>query len=244
MNMAGIGDLFKGINFDAVSKELGIKNSKSSGSKRSGSSRGKTINHDPALLKEYKTLAMRADKRLQRLEKYAKRPGMGSLLKGAYARAVRDIQAYGGNKRFLTKPPADEVALKAKINDMRTFLRADTSTLKPGIDTRGFSVASYEKAASTFNSRYGTDLTWQEMGNFYQSKKAQRIANRIKASKTVARALGEFKRMNQKNPKLTGAQLKRDIKANPNIKLSDDAAVNEVMKRMINMGISPRTLFK
>lgn len=199
-----------------------------------------------SLQDQYKVLAMRADKRLQRLESYAKREGMGELLKGAYARAMRDIEAWSGegHKRFLTKAPADEMALKAKINDIKTFLRGDTSTLKPGLDTRGFAVSKYQKQADTFNKRYGGGFTWQELSSYYGSKKAQRIANRIKASKTVARALGEFKKIHEKNPKLTGAQLKRDIKGNPNIKLSDDAVVNEVMKRMINMGISPRTLFK
>ena len=198
------------------------------------------------LQEQYKVLSMRADKRLQRLEKYAERPGMGELLKGAYARAMRDIKTWSGegHKRFGTKPPMDEMALKAKINDIKTFLRADTSTMKPGLETRGFSVSKYQKQANTFNQRYGGDFTWQELSGYYGSKKAQRIANRIRSSKTVARALGEFKKLHDKNPKLTGAQLKRDIKSNPNIKLSDDAAVNEVMKRMIGMGISPRTLFK
>lgn len=202
------------------------------------------------LMDQYVLLSMRADKRLQRLEKYAKRPGMGELLKGAYARAMRDIEAFTGkgHKRFLTKmkneTEADIMELKAKINAINTFLRADTSTLKPGIDTRGFAVSSYEKAAATFNSRYGTSLTWQEISNFYTSKKAEWISKRIKSSKSLAKAIGKFKELNKKNPKLTGAELKRQIKANPNIKLDDDLVTDKIMKQMINMGISPRTLFK
>lgn len=198
------------------------------------------------LKKEYELLAMRADKRLQRLEQYAKRDGMESLLKGAYAMAMRDIEIWSGkgHKRFKTKAPENEEALKAKINDIRSFLRADTSTLKPGLDTQGYAISVYQKQADTFNQRYGSDFTWQELANFYGSKKAQRIANRIKASKSVARALGEFKRLHEKDPKKTGAALKREIEQNPNIKLSDDAVTDDIMKRMIKMGISPRTLFK
>ena len=59
---------------------------------RPSSRSSRSAAHDPQLLAEYKTLAMRADKRLQRLEKYAQRPGMGELLKGAYARAMREIK--------------------------------------------------------------------------------------------------------------------------------------------------------
>lgn len=198
------------------------------------------------LLKEYTLLAMRADKRLQRLEKYMKRPGYEGLEKGAYARALKDIEVWSGkgHKRFKTKAPATEEALQAKINDIKAFLRADTSTMKPGIDTQGFAVSVYQKQAETFNQRYGGEFTWQELANYYGSKKAQRIASRIKSSKTVARALGEFKKLHEKDPKLTGAKLKRAIEENSNIKLSDDQVTDEIMKKMIRMGISPRTLFK
>lgn len=201
---------------------------------------------DPELRKQYNLLAMRADKRLQRLEKYSKRPGNETLLKGAYARALRDIEVYSGkgHKRFKTTNITSNEELQAKINDIKNFLRADTSTLKPGIDTRGFNVSSYQKMADTFNKRYDSDLTWQDIQNYYGSKKAQRIASKIKASKSVAKALGEFKRLSQKNPKLTGAQLRRDIKANPNIRLSDDDVTNDIMKKMIKYGLSPKTLFK
>lgn len=206
----------------------------------------KKIYDRDALLSEYKTLTMRADKRLQRLEKYMQRPGYETLEKGAYKRAMRDIKIWSGkgHKRFGTKPPEDVRELQAKINDIKAFLRADTSTLKPGIDTQGFAISSYEKAANTFNQRYGSDFNWQEIQNWYGSKKAARVAKAIQASKTVARALGRFKQMMRENPKQSGAALRREIANNPNIKLDDDAAVNEAMKRMINMGISPRTMFK
>lgn len=207
--------------------------------------RGEPINDLP-LEEQYRILAARADKRLQRLEKYSKRQGMGELLNVAYKRAMLDIESWSGegHKRFGTKPPASEFALRAKINDILTFLRADTSTLKPGLDTRGAAIAVYEQQAKKFNQRYGGDFTWVELANYYGSKMAQRIQASLQASKTIARALGEFKKLHERDPELTGAQLRRDIKSNPNIFLSDDETVNTVMKRMINMGISPRTIFK
>lgn len=199
-----------------------------------------------SLLDDYRKLAMRADKRLQRLEKYMQRPGYETLSKGAYARAMRDISIWSGkgHKRFLTKAPDNAEELQAKINDIKAFLRSDTSTLKPGIDTQGYAVSVYEKATNTFNERYGGDFTWQELANYYGSKKAQRIANSIKSSKSVAKALGVFKELVEKDPKKTRAQYRAEIKNNPDVKYSDDEVTNEIMKKMIRAGISPRTLFK
>lgn len=197
------------------------------------------------LLHEYKLLTMRADKRLQRLEKYSKRPDMGGLLKGAYARAMEDIEYWSGHghKRFGTKAPKSIIALQAKLNDIKEFLRSDTSTLMPGKDTQGYAVSSYKKAAKKFNERYDADLTWQELKNYYGSKKAKRIAQRIKSSKGVARALGRFKELAKKDPKLTRQKLRDMIKKDPNVKLDDDAVTDDIMKKMIQIGISPRTLF-
>lgn len=206
----------------------------------------KKINKYSSLEAEYRTLTMRADKRLQRLEKYMQRPGYETLSKGAYARAMRDIAIWSGkgHKRFGTKAPESVEELQAKINDIKAFLRSDTSTLNPGIDTQGYAVSVYEKQAQTFNNRYGGDFTWQELANYYGSKKADKIAKSIKASKSVARALGEFKKLMQRTPHKTRQQFRDEIKNNPDVKYTDDEVTNEIMKKMIRVGISPRTLFK
>lgn len=207
-----------------------------------------------SLLDEFKTLAARADKRLLRLEKYSKRPGLEGILQAsAYQNAMKDIKILGGGKRFTFKPPMlpsgelDIDVLRARINSVKSFLRADTSTLKPGIDTAGYSIERFQQVADTFNSRYssgGDELTAAEIANYYSSKKAQRVAEAYGDSKTVAKALGRFKKINKNDPKLTGAELKRQIKENPNKRLDEDDAVNEAMKRMINMGLSPKFLFR
>ena len=225
----------------------------------------KKINKYDSLEAEYKLLAMRADKRLQRLEKYMQRPGYETLKKGAYARAMRDIAIWSGkgHKRFLTKPPMNnkgeisEPELQAKINDIKAFLRSDTSTMKPGIDTQGFAVSVYEQQAGTFNGRYGGNFTWQELANYYDSAKADRIAKRIKASKSIAKALGEFKKLARKGE--TNESLMSQIRAGgkervligkqhywkyKDIKLTDDEVTNEIMNKMIKNGINPVTMFK
>ena len=113
------------------------------------------------ILSQYKTLAARADKRLQRLEKYSQRPGLQNITQASgYQKAMRDIKIFGGNKRFLTKAPKlpndqiDEDVLRAKMNSIKEFLRSDTSTLKPGIDTAGYSIERFQQTADTFNKRY------------------------------------------------------------------------------------------
>lgn len=211
----------------------------------------KSKNFD-SLLEEYNVLSMRADKRLQRIEKYSKRPGYEGLKQGAYARAIRDIEVWSGkgHKRFRTKPPTtregmiNETELQAKINDIRHFLRAETSTMKPGIDTRGFSISSYEKMAETTNKRYGGDFTWQELARFYESKKAERIAKSIKSSKSVARALGKFKKFNKNNPNVTGKELRDMIKNDTNFKFTDDQVTDDIMKRIVKLGLTPSKLFE
>ena len=207
-----------------------------------------------SLLDEFKTLAARADKRLQRLEMYSRRPGLEGILQAsAYQNAMKDIKILGGGKRFSFKPPTlpsgelDIDVLRARINSVKSFLRADTSTLKPGIDTAGYSIERFQQVADTFNSRYssgGEELTAAEIANYYSSRKAQRVAEAYGDSKTVAKALGRFKKLNKNDPKLTRAELKRQIKDNPNKRLDEDDAVDEAMKRMINLGLSPKYLFR
>lgn len=206
--------------------------------------RGAPIDDLP-LQEQYRVLSQRADKRLERLEKYAKREGYADILKGAYSRAMRDIEVWKGKgkKRFGMEKISDPEELQAKINDIKAFLRSDTSSLQPGLDTRGYAISVYEKMANTFNSNYGSNLSWKEIGSYYESAKAKRIQAQLKASKTIAIALGEFKRLNKKNPNRTIKEWKKEIKENGNQILSDDKVVARMMERIIKMGISPRKLF-
>ena len=206
--------------------------------------RGAPIDDLP-IQEQYRVLAQRADKRLERLEKYSKRPGYEDILKGAYARAMIDIEVWKGKgkRRFGMEKIEDVEELQKKINDIKAFLRADTSSMKPGIDTQGYAISVYEKMAKTYNNRYGTNLSWKEIGAYYDSSKAKRIQAQLKASKQVAIALGEFKKLNKKNPNKTIKQWKEDISSKGNQILSDDKSLAHIMERIIKMGISPRKLF-
>ena len=115
--------------------------------------------------KYYRRLAKVADQRLVRLEDLADVPGYEGSSKWAYNRAMKDIQKWSGEKgtRFNTAPPADAGQLKAKINDIKAFINAQTST-KSGI------TKVYKKRADTYNKKYGTDFSWEDIANYYNKK--------------------------------------------------------------------------
>ena len=116
-------------------------------------------------LEYYRRLAKTADQRLVRLEKLKREPGFESVDKFAYARAMRDIEVYGGGKRFNTKPPEARSLFNEKIADMLRFLQSPTST-KGGI------IDVYQKRADTLNEKYkaaGLNVTWQDIANLHDS---------------------------------------------------------------------------
>ena len=195
------------------------------------------------LISQYKRLAERADKRLQRLEKKFGTPGYEGLENWSYARAMRDIKSWSGPKgtRFKTAIPkfdneaARERYIKAKISDINRFLQADTSTITGGIQSAG--LPPLEKAAKTFSKNYKVKITWQEMGAYFESELAKRVAKEF-GSKTVAKALARFKRLANQ-----GRNVEDEIKNNPRIRLSSNRLVEAAMLRMIAEGFSQEAIF-
>lgn len=138
------------------------------------------------LEKVYHRLAKSADQRLVRLEKAAEEENYGHATEWAYARAMRDIKAWSGDeaKRFNTAPPKTKAQLLAKIEDIKTFLEAPTST-KKGIK------ATLQKRANTLNERYGTDFSWNDVGTFFESKLHDKIDFNMSSS-TKLKAIGKI----------------------------------------------------
>ena len=120
---------------------------------------------------EYKKLARKADARLRAIEKYSEQKYYKGIERYAYARAIRDIELWSGSgkKRFDTKPPDSLQGIRAKINDIKTFLESPTST-KAGV------TEIYKKRADAINERYGTDLTWQQIADYYTSAAHEKAA--------------------------------------------------------------------
>lgn len=199
---------------------------------------------DLSLAEQYRRLSQRADKRLQRLEKRFGQPGYEGLERWAYSAAMRDIKAWSGAKatRFGTKIPkfdneaAMERYLRSKLNDIKKFLSADTSTVKGGIQSEGLD--PLQKAAKTFSKEYGAKFTWQQLGAYYQSDTAKKISEQF-GSKTVAKALGRFKRMLKKNKDLNREELINKIQNQKNYRLSSNKLTDQAMKRMLEEGFDP-----
>ena len=120
---------------------------------------------------QYKKLARKADSRLRAIESYAQQTHYKGIERYAYARAMRDIELWSGSgkKRFDTKPPDTLEGIRAKVNDIKTFLESPTST-KAGVTD------IYKKRADTINKEYGTNFTWQELADYYTSTSHEKAA--------------------------------------------------------------------
>lgn len=188
-------------------------------------------------LQYYKRLAKVADQRLVRLEELAGlrvdkagnkipgKPGFEKVTKYAYDRAMRDLELYGGGNRFNTKPPlnkdgtVDNRLLSEKISDIRAFLSSVTST-KAGIEQ------VYTERAKTFNQQFGTNYTWQDLADFYQSGDAQK-ALAVASSETIQRSIGKIMKAK--------AQMEKDMAKNANITMSkkENKVVYETAKKLL-----------
>lgn len=146
------------------------------------------------LLSEYKTLAGRANKRMERLEK----AGMttGSAYK-AGARSASKIKASSGGTgskfRFPTKRPADVKELRSRMNAVQDFLNDQTST-PAGVRKVG------AKIGGTLKNKYGIDMSseqikatfdgalWSKLNNRFGSGTAVKIIAELQKSKGDVKA--------------------------------------------------------
>lgn len=187
------------------------------------------------LVKVYRTLAKSADQRLLRLEEYSKQKNMGNAKQWAYARAMRDIKAWSGDKaeRFNTAPPEKKQSLLAKIKDIENFLEKPSST-KQGIKK------IYMDRASKVNQEYGTGFTWEDIGDFYESEMYKKLDESY-ASDTISESIGdlwehkdEIKELYEKLNKVKGKKNKQKfIDSQEIFRENDDPAVNKLMKELI-----------
>lgn len=138
------------------------------------------------LVKDYRTLAKAADQRLVRLEKYVKEEGFGHAQDYAYRRAMRDIEAWGGT-RWNRRPPESMAKLKAKMQDIKTFLMADTST-------KGGLRSVEQRRADTLNEKFGTDFTPAEISKFFDSKLRKKMEDKVLDSNTMVKTIAVMRR--------------------------------------------------
>lgn len=176
------------------------------------------------LEKVYRALAKSADQRLVRLEKYAQEENYQNVTKWAYARAMTDIEKWSGAEasRFNTAPPKHKLQLIAKINDIITFLESPTST-KAGISRM------FQKRADTINDKYGTNFTWTDMGEFFESEFYQIMSEKYD-SDTIMKVLGKMYR--NKDKVLKSIKKSQDDKKVQYV--SDDKVEKKIEKEIVS----------
>ena len=166
--------------------------------------------HD-ALMKEYRKIAKAADMRLVRLEKISTTDNFKNADKWSYARAERDIKEWGGPEatRFNIKPPKGDANVRAKIEDMLTFMRAQTST-KTGIKS------VHQKRAETINKEYGTNFTWEDLAKFYKSDLAKKMDESL-GSPVKMKVLAEIRKKKKDIKKAIEENREKDLRVPDNM---------------------------
>lgn len=171
-------------------------------------------------LEYYRRLAKVADQRLVNLEALSHDKLFRGVEKMAYQMAMGDIKKWGGKKRFNIKPPQDERLLIEKTMDIKYFLESPTS-LKSGI------IESYKRRAETINDRYGTDLKWSDLADYFERGASARAARTVgggggsDASKTALKAIARIQK--------TRKDIINNVQISQNVTMPDvlvDAAID------------------
>ena len=188
----------------------------------------------------YRTLAKVADQRLVRLEQASKGiqvVGGKEVKRGeewqrvyknvtdwSYRRAMRDIGQWSGGEatRFNTAAPASDAMLEAKIEDIKTFLKSQTSTIQ-GIKQ------TFKDRADTLNEKFDTNFKWNDMAEYFDSELDEKLSEQY-GSETKFYVLAEI----QKNKKkiLKGIDKAKEV----NIKAPDEMVGMFVQEAIENLG--------
>lgn len=124
--------------------------------------------------KEFKRLAKTADQRLREIKNnYSKRPNFENMINWAYRKAMKDIKSWSGEEahtfdRDVPKQQTEDFTLKqlkAKINDIKSFLNMPTSTISGTISV-------YQKRADSLNNNpdIQSNFTWEELATVFEDK--------------------------------------------------------------------------
>ena len=134
----------------------------------------------------YRRIAKVADQRLVRLEKMSIQEDI-DVNKWAYKRAMMDIERWNpGRSRFNTKAPKDGRALRAKINDIRTFLGSESST-KQGIKD------VYQRRLESLNKNNNTNFRVDDLVDLFDSALWKKMEARKITSDEILKAIGFIK---------------------------------------------------
>lgn len=198
----------------------------------------------------YVRLSKVADQRLVRLEALSYEKGFRSVKDWAYAGAIKDIQRYTpGGTRFNVK--VNDKYLQDRIVDVKRFLEKPSSSKS---QIKKF----YQKRANTLNKSQGTNYTWQELADFFENQKADklfheygsgdtlRVYNAInKGTISVGQPVeGETKkqRINREMRELNEALKKGNVEQV--LHVDDKHVKNTIIDMLVNNNINPKEVFK
>lgn len=138
------------------------------------------------LVSAYNKMVGTANKSLYRLEQYSNQVGFENITKYAYATALRDIwkrdpEAFRFRK---VNENMSKQEIQSNVNSILRFLNSPTRT-KTGIKE------VYQNRADTLNQRYGTNLKWQNLSDYFASANNKKIAQKY-GSKTALKMQGKF----------------------------------------------------
>lgn len=142
----------------------------------------------------FRRLAKQSDQRLVRLEKLEKEKGFENVTQWAYANTMYDIKAMHGEnaKRFNVSPKRlsngefSEKNMQMQIAVMKKFLLSPTSQ-------KSTIVKSYKNRVNTVNKKYGTNFTWQELANFFDTDMDKKLDLQY-GSKVKMKTIGMIQR--------------------------------------------------
>lgn len=177
------------------------------------------------VLADYQKLTRRANDRLREIEKRSTTDGLEPMTQYAYKRAVHDLK---GAERFSSKERIENLnynAVVKRLNDMRRFLKSESST------TRGVKNI-YARNAAAFNKKYKTTFTSSELAKFFD--KDTGLYEKIKnahpdwGSDTIMKAIAQIKLNKEK----VLAKIEEENKKHLDIEAPD--VVNEVVDTIIS----------
>ena len=117
---------------------------------------------------EVKPMLQEANMKLLNLEMLSKQEGFESITDYAYRNAMRDIRQLRGEEFKRFNMPKNVHQLEKTKRSLEKFIGATTST-KKGI------VSVYEKNAANLNSKFGSNFSWQQMGDFLRAAEFEKM---------------------------------------------------------------------
>ena len=111
---------------------------------------------------DVKPMLREANMKLLNIEQLAKQEGFEGIKDFAYYNAMREIRKIRGEEFKRFNLPKNTHQLEKTKRALESFLGATTST-KKGI------VSVFEKNAASLNEKFGSDYSWQQMGQFLKS---------------------------------------------------------------------------